>query len=191
MDDVPKTKRRMPTPFSMLMIAVVLLVVGGAFTLWMPYQREQSAIRAIQQTAGVVFTETRISKGFRPWVDSGYLSALTAIDYRKVRAIGFDAQITDEELKLFEALMSCPYLSLAHCRVTDDGLKHLLHLSDLESLEIYHTQVTAEGLKQLAVLPALKHLTVTRAQVSQEEHWELAKLLPECTFHWHQHGTTK
>ncbi len=73
-------KSRLPRTGTLVLIALVLLIGGGALMVWLPYHRNQRAMAEIEKLGGM--TESEIVRPF--WIpdaiDDEYLSVFERID---------------------------------------------------------------------------------------------------------------
>jgi Leucine-rich repeat (LRR) protein len=168
----PKS-RRIPKPIWFGVVAVLMVVLSVFLSVWLPYHREQVAIREIERLGGRVFTEWDwddpewIEDGpewLRKIFNDGWLSW-----FDRVRNVWLnETQVSDEGLKHLSGLTSLQKLWLQNTQISDEGLKHLNSMSNLIWLYLDNTQVSDEGLKSLTSLANLSWLALNDTQISNE-----------------------
>ncbi len=139
--DKPK-RFPIPHPGVLLAVTLVLVVIAVGLSVWVPYHREQVAIREIERLGGDVFTE----QGGPDWLRGMGMVALdrvVAVHLRGVTSIGND------DLKHLSGFDSLESLWLDDTQISDAGLKHLSGLANLNYLSLKGTQVTDEGVESL------------------------------------------
>ncbi|WP_145374512.1 hypothetical protein [Symmachiella dynata] len=147
-------KSRLPRTGTLVLIAVVLLVCGGALMVWVPYHRNQVVITEVEKLGGD--TGSNIVRPF--WipdaVDDEYLWIFTRVyevDLTK-------AQVSDTLLEHLGELIYLEDLDLTGTQVSDAGLKHLRGLDKLELLDLCDPQATRVGVDKFK--KALPHCDV-------------------------------
>ena len=166
----PKS-RRIPHPIWFGTLAVLMVVLAVFLSVWLPYHREQVAVRELERMGGVVYTYWSGPEwiAFGPdWmheiVNAGWLSW-----FDRVNGFVFThSAITDEGLKHLSGLSDIDTLYLDNTQISDEGLKHLSSLTNLELLFLNNTQVKGEGLKHLDGLENLQQLYV---MMRGESNW--------------------
>jgi len=114
-------ERRTRFLFPGLLACVVATLLAIGLMVWVPYQREQSAIREISRMGCVVFMDP------------------SGPDWLRER-------IGDERMYRFNKVVGA---NLNETHVTDAGLEHLKGLTSLRYLVITGTQVTDAGVEKL------------------------------------------
>ncbi len=155
-------KSRLPRPGTLVLIAVVLLIGGGALMVWLPYHREQTAIAEVEKLGGD--TELEIVRPF--WIPDAVDDEYLEFFERGNVVFLSDTQVRDAGLKHLRGLTKLEYLHLDNTQVSDAGLEHLRGLTDLENLDLGNTQVSDAGLKHLRGLTKLEYLHLANTQVS-------------------------
>ena len=167
----PKS-RRIPHPIWCGVAAVLLVLLSVFLLIWLPYHREQVAIREIESLGGSVGTF---------WDGPGWVpfspERLSWFDRVNIVILS-DTSISDEGLTNLSALANLSHLSLERTPVSDKGLKHLSELNNLAHLSLDNAQITDDGLKHLSGLTNLKYLDLNHTQVTDAGVKELRKSLP-------------
>ena len=109
----PKRRFRIPPPGVLLAVALVLAVIAVGLSVWLPYQREQVAIREIERLGGTVFPKLGGPTWLRDLVGDEWM-------------VGFDRVLG---------------VSLDVTRVSDDSLMHLSELANLEWVSLRYTRI--------------------------------------------------
>ena len=141
----PKRRFRIPNPTVLLAVGLVLVVIAVGLSVWVPYHREQVAIREIKRLGGSVGTE----KGGPDWL-RGLVGDEWMVGFDRVGGVTFfDEPISDDNLKYLSGLTKLENLILHYTQVSDDGLKQLSGLTRLKLLWLKGTQVSDTGLGAL------------------------------------------
>lgn len=119
----PKS-RRIPHPIWFAVVAVLMVALWVFLSVWLPYHREQIAIREIERVGGKVRT---IWDG-PEWIEAGpeWMQEIVA----------------DGWLSWFDRVMS---VDLQNTQVTDEGLKHLSGMTNLTELYLSDTRSATMG----------------------------------------------
>jgi len=169
----PKS-RRIPHPIWFAVAAVLMVVLCVAMYVWLPYHREQVAIREIERLGGVFHTgwigPEWVWDGptwLQEIVDDGWLSWFDRVSYVDLA----ETAINNEELKYLKkhlkGLMHLIGLRLNDTQIGDDGLKHLISgLTNLRQLNVSNTLVSDKGLKHLNGLTNPHLLLLDNTQIS-------------------------
>ena len=183
-DSAPKS--RLPRTGTLVLIAVVLLISGGALIVWLPYHRNQTVIAEVRMLGG----ETQ-SQIFRPaWIPDAvgdeYLTVFERVsivdlsethgsDLRLVQLRGLTmlkvldllgTQVSDSELEHLRGLTNLENLQLRYTQVSDAGLEHLRGQINLAYLALGDTQISDAGLGHLRGLTNLQHLALDNTKIS-------------------------
>ena len=204
MTDSQRFRFRLPH-WGWFLLGTVVLVVGFVgLSVWLPWHREQQAIRTIESCGGEAFETatigpkwlqqlvgkhrlqelkvfervTRVSLDITAITDAdvAHLSKLTNLKYLSFSRTA----ITDTGLAHLSGLAKLEYLSLSESTVTDAGLAQLSGLANLRELYLFNTAVTDTGLPHLTRLTNLRHLSFGGSQVTGKGIEELRKSLPNC-----------
>ncbi len=173
-DSAPKI--RFPRTGTLVLIAMVLLVGGGALMVWLPYQREQRVIAEIERLGGITQSEIVRPLCIPNAVDDKFMEVFERISM----VILADTDVRDSELKILHRSSNLQILLLDNTQVSDAGLEHLRELTKLEWLSLSNTQVSDSGLEHLQGLSNLKELWVDNTPVTKEGIENLEKALPNC-----------
>lgn len=139
-----------------MLIAVVLLIGGGALVVWLPYHREQVVIAEFENLD---------------------ITAYSVI----VRPFWISDAIDDEYLWVFERVTT---IDLDDTPASDAELEHLRGLTNLEFLYLERTHVSDAGLEHLRGLANLGYLLLEDTYVTQAGIDKLQKALPNCQIDW-------
>ncbi|QDU44664.1 Leucine Rich repeats (2 copies) [Symmachiella dynata] len=177
-DSAPKS--RLPRTGTLVLIAVVLLISGGALMVWLPYHRNQTVIAEVRMLGGE--TQSQIIRPF--WipdaVDDEYLGA-----FERVLTVDLaGTQVSDAGLKHLQGLTKLYVLSLGTTHVSDVELEHFRELTNLYDLRLSNTQVSDAGLEHLQGLTNLEVLDLDNTRVTQAGIDKLQKALPDCRIIW-------
>ncbi len=142
----PKRRFPIPHPGVLLVVALVLVVIAVGLSVWVPYQREQAAVREIRRLGGSVSTQ----RGGPEWL-RGLVGDRWMVSFGSVWYVSFEpgTSISDDELKHLSGLTKLQWLSLDGTLISDAELKHLSRLTKLKTLRLEGTQVTNEGVESL------------------------------------------
>jgi len=173
-------KSRLPRTVTLVLIAVVLLIGGGALMVWLPYHRERQVIVEIERLGGQ--TGTVIVRPF--WipdaVDDRYLAAFERVSFVDLSG----TQVSDAGLEQLRGLMNLRQLDLDDTQITGAGLKHLHGLTNLHWLMLEDTQISDAGLEHLKELKTLTLLLLSNTQFTEVGVKRLQKSLPGCKIGW-------
>ncbi|QDT48113.1 Leucine Rich repeats (2 copies) [Symmachiella dynata] len=172
-----KRKSRLPRTGTLVLIAVVLLIGGGALMVWLPYHRNQVAIAEVERHGGRAYSEIVRPAWIPDAVDDGRLWVFE----RVIRVDLAVTQFSDEGLGYLQGLTNLNHLDLFDTQVTDAGLKHLRGQTNLQFLDLTSTHVSDLGLRHLQKLLSLESLLIGQTQVTQAGIDELQKALPHCS----------
>lgn len=177
---------RLPSPLSVGLATVVLIVAAIGLRIGIPIYREQAAIREIKRLGGWVET----LQGGPGWLRSILgndrmarfdnvfavnLAGTPANDETcahfagtpKLRLLILDqTQITDAGLARLANLRNIVGLDLGSTQITDAGLANLAGMSDLRALELDCTHVTDAGLSHVGKHSNLIRLNLAQTRVS-------------------------
>lgn len=184
-------------------ILIWLVLVGllcGAVSIWMPYQRELRITARIERVGGEVI---RQYKG-PTWLPQSPLDKLAVFD--RIYGVEFHgdatppevlaelhslphlerlnfthSEVTDRDLEQLKRLVTLGHLNLRHTQVTDQGLARLEHLTNLSFLQLDYTGITDAGLDHLKGLSRLRFIHLENTQTTAEGRARLQKALPNCT----------
>jgi hypothetical protein len=158
----PKS-RRIPHPLWFGIVAVLMVVLCVVLSVWIPYQKEQIAIRKIERLGGSVEIHQGGSDLLRE------VGGADWIKYDRVSEVEInDKRFGDEELKHLSYSTRIFRLSLNNTSISDEGLKHISGLTNLSYLYFYNTQVSDERIKHLSGLTNLKYLFLEKTRVSDK-----------------------
>jgi len=168
---MPEQKsRRIPKSIWFAIPAVLMVVLAVILSVWLPYHREQVAIREIEREGGEVFL---ILHG-PEWIEDSpeWLQDKIVYDdwlswFKRVELVELaSTEIGNDNLKHLSGLKNLFWLDLADTKISDEGLSHLSSLTHLSFLFLYNTQVTDEGVKKLQrALPDCK-ISLTKSRQS-------------------------
>ncbi len=176
----PKRRFPIPHPGVLLAVALVLVVIAVGLSVWMPYHREQVAIRELRRLGGWVGTD----EGGPDWL-RGLVGDEWMVGFDRVTAVTFyDEPISDDNLKHLSGLTNLQSVYLVNTQVSDDGVKHLSGLTNLRVLWFVNTQISDHGVKHLSKLTKLDQLRLDGTRVTYEGVHTLKQKLPDCTILW-------
>jgi hypothetical protein len=170
--DKPPRRRRW-IPLSLRLSVAILFCLGAIsactawLLVWLPFSREQRAIRVIQDRGGrIEFMHERgpdwlrrLGKQFQ------VLDRVRSVNWNgSTSENGFVA--SDVDLKQIEDLVEVEDLNLAGTAVTDSGLATLCGLRKLKSLIISETAIGDDGLEHLARIESLELLNLDNTHVA-------------------------
>ena len=173
-----------------LVISLGVLSVGLSvwLTIWIPYQREQQALRKMSLDGLIHARELSGPEWLRRILGDDQLEEFEIFDrvvylsmtmetteaqlahlgaFTHLRELDLsNYQVTDASLAGVSRLKNLKELTLSTTQVTGAGLVHLSGLINLESLELYQTRVTDAGLVHLRGLVKLKRLNLWGTRVT-------------------------
>ena len=156
-----------PHPGLLLVVALVSVVIAIDLSLWLPYHRQQAAIREIERL-GVSFT---VQQGGPEWlrdvVGDDWMKCFDSVVFLNLDGT-IETKVSDDGLKHLSGLTNLQVLILWDIDVGDDGLKHLSGLTNLEALTLEGTQVTGDGLKHLSGLTNLGTLHLEGKKITDD-----------------------
>ena len=173
-------KSRLPRTGTLVLIAVVLLIGGGAMMVWLPYHRNQQAIAEIERLGGKAVSEILRPFWMPNAVDDEYLTVFE----RVIEVDLIDTQISDAGLHHLRGLTNLEYLWLFETQVGDAGLMHLRGLTKLGYLSLDDTHVSDAGIEHLRGMIKLQSLYLNHTQVTKAGIEKLQKALPSCDIDW-------
>ncbi len=168
---------RLPRPWGIGVVAVVLLVVGTGLRFGLPIYRQQVAISEIERVGGVVRTNQPGS--FSGWTGDKRFSPF----YECTQVYLGRSNCTDADLACLRELKAIRTLTLHNTQVTDAGLVHLNCLSRLAHLDVRNTRITDLGLSQLNGLTQLTVLQYDGSRVTEAGASKLKKASPRLKLH--------
>ncbi|MEK6258087.1 MAG: hypothetical protein AABP62_05655 [Planctomycetota bacterium] len=164
---------------------VLLILVCGVMSVYVPYQREQRIARKIETLEGAVNWHYRGPD----WVPLSWRDRMSFCD--RIATVGLDGRelpadlfselgsltnldwlslsgtkFREGDLKSLKGLTGLETLQLSQTDVTDAGLEHLKGLTSLRQLMLDHTVVTGAGLEHLKGLVRLKELYLHHTHVA-------------------------
>jgi len=158
-----KSKSRLPHTWTIVLIAVVLLIGCGALAVWWPYQQNQRVIALVERLGGETTSEIIRPVWIPQAVDEAYLGP-----FERIIRISMDPNVSDADLKHLQNLINLKVLTLDDSQVTDAGLEHLQVLTNLDLIYLHDTSVSDAGLEHLRELKKLEWLTLGSTQVSDK-----------------------
>jgi hypothetical protein len=168
---------RLPSPLSMLVSTVALIVMSVGLLVGIPAYRQQSAIGEIKRLGGQIETRPRGPKWMRDAMGEERMQPFDDVVEVKLR----DTRANDAALVYVGRLGGLQRLWLANTRLTDAGLVHLTGLTRLEELSLAQTDVIDNGLIQLRELTKLRWLYLGSTQISSAGATELERNMPGLT----------
>ena len=155
--------------------ALLMLVLAGAASVYIPYHREQQIARKIESIGGEVGNNFIGPNWILMDVQERlpFLKRMTSISF-------YETQVTDADLGDLKGLTRLFWLDLNRTQVTDDGLEHLKGLTSLKVLTLSGTQITDAGLEHLKGLSNLRTLSLVNTQTTIDGRASLRKALPKC-----------
>jgi len=182
---------------SLLVLTVAVALPFSWLAVEMKKTREQDAtVDEIGKLGGRVYYEYQCDPSGEPMLDPFgeplinaqpqvpiWLQTLLGSDFfREVSRAdlcdpnGFDASVTDSDLKCLDNLTQLQSLDLEATQVTDAGLEHLKGLTRLRRLSLDRTNITDAGLKHLKGLTQLQELRVAQIKITDAGLEHLAGL---------------
>ena len=186
-----RSRFRLPHWGWFVLATVALVVAGIGLSVWLPWHREQQAIRMIESWGGgnldirpvapewvrQVLGEDRMTefKVFDRLISVEFSDPETLTDAKIVHLRSLTnlqylclarASLTDTGLAHLNGLTRLGVLSLRRTAVTDSGLHNLNGLNNLYSLDLGETAVSGAGLADLNGLPSLFDLELDRTAVT-------------------------
>ncbi len=197
-------KSRLPRTGTLVLIAVVLLIGGGALMVWLPYHQEQRAIAEIERHGGQFLSAVIRPAWIPSAVDVEYLEVFERVTEiylydTTVSNLGLEhlrgmtnllglaldnTQVGDGGLEHLRGLTNLEFLSLNDTQISNAGLEHLRGLTNLKFLILDNTQISGAGLSHLRGLANLRELSLHNTQVTRAGIEELQKALPDCEIYW-------
>lgn len=199
-----RARRRLPSPGSLLLCLLLLILGFVAVRLGLRYQRQSQLIHDVEAVGGRVevtdtspawvhgafvrilgedrargFGDIVTVKFFMSDVTDNHLEQLRHVTSLRRLELPY-SEIDDSGLQYLSGLDQLEFLDLTGNQVTDAGLQHLSGLAKLESLDLSETQVTDAGLHDLRNLDSLKELLLMDTSVSNEAAESLRRQLPDC-----------
>jgi hypothetical protein len=162
------------------LLATVVLVVGYVGTsVWLPYHREQQAIRMIESWGCIVKTATAGPEWLRWFVGDDRMKDFKVFD--RVCCVELsNTEISDAGLAHLSGLTYIQVLQLNGTAVTDAGLAHLSRLTNLRTLYLHGTAITDKSLIFLTGMRQLGVIDLRATQVTAKGVEELKITLPDC-----------
>ncbi len=159
-DSAPKS--RLPSTGTLVLIAMVLLVGGGALTVWLPYHREQQLIAEVERLGGEATTGTVRPLWYPEAADAGGFWLFEKVRNLDLRNTG----VSDDGLANLRGLTNLRMLFVDGTQISDVGLEHLRESTDVWGLSLAQTLVTDKGLEHLTGLTNLELLLLDGTLVS-------------------------
>lgn len=181
-----RPKKRFAYLTTSVIVTTIAVVGVYVYSIHSSYQREQTAIAAIEEVRGFIRTQNSGAAWCRAYVGDEYLKyfdrvecvmlssrtvnddlATTLVDFAGLQELDLDnTQITDAGLAGLSRLPNLRVLHLDRTAVTSDGLASLRGLPNLEELYLMKSKVSDFGLEYLARLPKLELLYLDQTQVT-------------------------
>ncbi len=137
----PAPKSRLPRTGTLVLIAVVVLIGGGALMVWWPYHQNQTAMAEVERLGGRAKTEIIRPAWIPKTVDIGHLDVFQRVTWVNLSVELIGTPIGDTNLKPLQGLSEIRDIDLTRSLVSDTGVGYLRESVNLEVLNLNSTQV--------------------------------------------------
>ena len=199
----------LPRPLWIGVAAVVLIVASVGLGTFVPYYRQQVALREIERLGGIMKIEPGGPEWLRQRLGNERMKVFDKIEtiafrpdietlFTRVKnprnwlehggaflepVLGTRHTIDDGSLACVKDLPNVNRLSLNYTNVGDAGMEHVCRLRNLTRLDLDGTDVSDASVPRLEELSSLKHLFLRDTRLTDAGIAELQRARPGLTIH--------